>query len=377
VVTEPDIPGGPEAEDPLDRPGLKEQVPPGLDPRTQFNGDRPGPPAGYSQPPPPPYLRPSAYSPPAEKRGPVGNAYSLRGDPPRGRDPRAMFIERTGSLASAPGPAFVQDGEPSAQASEQQASALRGGQSPEGGRSRVRLRLTIAAAVLGLAGLVASIVGVAVQVLPRKFSAAQQHQIMAWQIASRWRIWPAGKIFPATIGYTDTATSFGAGPSGLPLDAHRAGIAPQSNCVTSIDRVLARVLERHGCTAVLRATYTDATGTFVVTLGVVVSRGTAPAPGTLPGGRGIRPGVKPVAFHGTLAARFGVRQRQLANAISYGPYLILYTAGYTDGRRRDQVAANPYIDSEMTSVASGIARAVGVRLGSPPPPPTCPGAPGC
>ncbi|HEV2450638.1 MAG TPA: hypothetical protein VGS62_01770 [Streptosporangiaceae bacterium] len=200
---------------------------------------------------------------------------------------------------------------------------------------------------------------------------------MAWQVASRWRIWPAGKTFPASIGYADSAAFFSSGPAGLPLDARRAGIAPQASCAESIDSALARVLERHGCTAVLRATYTDATGTFMITLGVVVSRGAAPAPGTLPGGRGLRPGVRPVAFAGTLAARFGIRQRQLANALAYGPYLILYTAGYTDGRRRDQVAANPYIASEMTSAAKGIAAAVGTRLGSPPPPPTCPGAPGC
>ena len=43
---------------------------------------------------------------------------------------------------------------------------------------------------------------------------------------------------------------------------------------------------------------------------------------------GLAPGVRPVAFPRTLAAGFGGRQRQLSGALGYGPYLVLYTAGY-------------------------------------------------
>ena len=61
-------------------------------------------------------------------------------------------------------------------------------------RSRRRRRgwrssLMIAVLVLGLAGLVASTVGIVVQLLPRQFTTAQQQQIMSWEIGSRWRTW--------------------------------------------------------------------------------------------------------------------------------------------------------------------------------------------
>jgi hypothetical protein len=236
--------------------------------------------------------------------------------------------------------------------------------------------LTVVAALLGVAGLIASAAGLATQIMPRRFSAAQQRQIMAWETAGRWRTWPAGKIFPAQLSYQLSNVQFGT-VYGLTLSAHRLGIAPQTTCQAGTDKALARMLDARGCEALLRATYTDATGTFVMTVGVAVMRGNAPPAASLPGGRGLRPTVKTVPVAHTLAAKFGDRQRQLAGAYSRGPYLVLYTVGYTDGRGYDQISLNPYADSEMTGLASGIAQSVGSALGAPPPSPTCPGAPGC
>jgi hypothetical protein len=181
---------------------------------------------------------------------------------------------------------------------------------------------------------------------------------MAWETAGRWRTGPAGKIFPAQLSYQLSNVQFGT-VYGLTLSAHRLGIAPQTTCQAGTDKALARMLDARGCEALLRATYTDATGTFVMTVGVAVMRG------------------KTVPVAHTLAAKFGDRQRQLAGAYSRGPYLVLYTVGYTDGRGYDQISLNPYADSEMTGLASGIAQSVGSALGAPPPSPTCPGAPGC
>ena len=236
--------------------------------------------------------------------------------------------------------------------------------------------LAIGAALLGVVGLAFSLIGVAGQALPRRFTAAQQQQIMSWQVASRWRTWPAGKIFPASVGYQLSWTLFG-GSSGLTLSARRVGIAPQSRCAAAVDPALARILDRRGCEAALRATYTDATGTFVVTLAVVIMRGPAPAAGSLPAGHGLPPGVRPVPFPGTLAARFGGHQRQVTGAVSRGPYLGLYAVGYTDGRQRERVSSNPYADSEMKDLGTGLARGVGQALGALPAVPRCPGAPGC
>ncbi len=234
----------------------------------------------------------------------------------------------------------------------------------------------IAAALLGVAGLAASLVGVAAQVLPRRFNSAEQQKIMSWEVAGRWRTWPAGKIFPASVGYQLPWTLFGTN-SGLTLSARRIGIAPQARCAAAVDTALARVLDRDGCEAVLRATYTDSTGSFVVTEGVAVMHDSAPAASSLPDGHGLPAGVRAVPFRGTLAARFGDRQRQISGAAGSGPYLILYTAGYADGRQRDRVASNPYASSEMKDLGTGLAHSIGQALGARPPVPQCPGAPGC
>ena len=205
------MPVGPEAEDPLDRSGMNETEPPGTNPRARLDSDAPArgalgwpaadqavprrypahpSPSGY-----PAFVRPGEYQAPAARNGQP----RLVGQPRLDGQPRV-------------------EGRPRAD-----------GQSRPDRRPRVPRGLAVAAA-LGVAGLVASLIGVAGQVLPRKFSATQQHQIMAWQVASRWRIWPAGKTFPASIGYTDSAAFFGSGTAGLTLHAHRAGIAAQSSC---------------------------------------------------------------------------------------------------------------------------------------------------
>ncbi len=258
------------------------------------------------------------------------------------------------------------------------AAAPRTGQPPVRHRTAPspRLWLMMAAALLGVAGLAVSLVGVAAQVLPRRFNGAEQQKIMSWEVASRWRTWPAGKIFPASVSYQLPWTLFGTN-SGLSLSARRIGIAPQSRCAAAVDTALARVLDRDGCEAVLRATYTDSTGSFVVTAAVAVMHDSRPAASSLPDGHGLPPGVRAVPFRSTLAARFGDHQRQISGAAGSGPYLILYTAGYADGRRRDRVASNPYASSEMKDLGTGLAHSIGQALGAHPPLPQCPGAPGC
>jgi hypothetical protein len=227
--------------------------------------------------------------------------------------------------------------------------------------------------------------GVVVGLLPRSFSATQKHEITAWEIGGRWRAWPAGRIFPATVRYRLPRSAL-ASLTGLTLTASRAGIAPAQTCRAATDPSLARVLLRHGCLAVLRASYGDATGSMAVTVGVVVFPTTAaelaaarayPPAHKLPDGTGLAPGVRPVRFRGTPASRFGARQRQLTWATSRGPYLILADAGYADGRPRVPESTDPYALTEMRSMASGVAGYIGASLAAQPPPPHCPGAPGC
>jgi hypothetical protein len=259
-------------------------------------------------------------------------------------------------------------------------SPAKNGRAPVGrGRGGWRLGVTLTALVIGLAGLVASATGVAGQVLPRRFSAAQAQQIVAWETAKRWRTMPAGKIFPASVTYQLPAYDLTPGNE-LPLVADRVGIAPQTTCAVGSDPAAARVLSARGCQAMLRATYADETDSLLVTVGVAVMPSAAAArsaAGRLSDSRQQPSGVRAAAFPDTLASTFDDQQRQLSQAVSSGPYLFLAAAGYADGRPQVPVSSDPYADEEMTSFADGVADVIETGLGSSPSPPRCPGAPGC
>jgi hypothetical protein len=253
-----------------------------------------------------------------------------------------------------------------------------------GGTSQVRPGrshpwLTRAALVLGVAGLAASVAGVAVQVMPRRFTGAEAEQITTWQMLGRWRSLAAGQIFPRTLGYDLPGYAF-SGTQDLHLTARRVGIARMAHCQSAVDAPAARVLVSQGCQVVLRATYVDATRSMVVTVGVAVLPTTSAASSAataLSASSGVRPGVVPVPFPHTIAARFYAPERQLTLATSGGPYLVLSAAGYADGRPRVRISTDRYIDTEMFSLANGVARAVEKPLAAAPPPPHCPGSPGC
>lgn len=241
--------------------------------------------------------------------------------------------------------------------------------------ARWRHRMLLAGLAAALAGLAVSVAAVAVHLLPRTFSVAQRQQIIGWEMGKRWRTWPAGRIFPAQIPYQIPAASLDSGTV-VRLDARRVGIARQASCQAATDPAAWRVLARHGCQAVLRATYQDSTGTFAVTVGVAVLPGLSQASSSghdLPPGSGVRA----VRFGRTLVAGFGDTARQLSAATAAGPYLIMSTAGYADGRHHVRESADPYDKDEMLSVANGISAWIGGRIGAAPAAPHCPGGPAC
>jgi hypothetical protein len=133
-----------------------------------------------------------------------------------------------------------------------------------------RRATALIALLVGLAGFGLSAAGLAIQLLPRQFTAAQRQQIVNWEIASRWQRLTAGQIFPASIRYQLSAAVLeDAAP--LNLAALRIGVAPQSGCGTGVTTAAAAaVLRRDGCQAVLRATYVDATRSYIMTVGVAV-----------------------------------------------------------------------------------------------------------
>ena len=254
---------------------------------------------------------------------------------------------------------------------------------------RGRRAAALIALVLGLVGFVISAIGVAVQILPREFSATQQQQIRSWETASRWQQLTAGQIFPPAVDYQLSAQVL-EDTAPLNLKAMRVSIATQSGCSTKVTTAaVAAVLQRDGCKAVLRATYTDSTHSYVMTVGVAVLPSDAAAnlayqslsAPRKTSGREARTAtqaatVLAIRYQGRAATMYNY-SRQLSGLTAGGPYLIMYAAGYADNRPHVSLTQDQYSDQEMTSLAWGVAQSVRSTLASAPPSPHCPGTPGC
>jgi len=236
---------------------------------------------------------------------------------------------------------------------------------------------------VGGVGLALSAVGAVDQGGPRKFTAKETQQITDWEYGKRWRTLPAGSIFPASVHYT-APEALDDDPS-LTLAAHRVGIAKQASCATAADPSAVAVLNRDGCSTMLRATYVDDTNSFVVTVGAAMLPTSAEAQtaartiGNAGHSGGLGATVHAVAFKGTPAGQFTDKQRQLSGVTSRGTYVVLYTVGYADSRQHQQISQDSYAKNEMTNEASGVADDVLSTLAAPVPPPHCPSAetPGC
>ena len=123
---------------------------------------------------------------------------------------------------------------------------------------------------------------------------------MAWEVSKRWRSLPAGDIFAPSVRYQLPASTV-ADLTGVDLQAARVGIAPQSTCAAGTDAAAAGVLDARGCQALLRATYTDESATYVLTVGVAVLPSAAQASAAqaaIAAGAGgyLDPGVHAVPF---------------------------------------------------------------------------------
>jgi hypothetical protein len=175
------------------------------------------------------------------------------------------------------------------------------------------------------------------------------------EIAARYRTWPAGRIFPASLPYT---------PDGAKATARRLGIAPDTRCASAVDAAAARTLDALRCRAVLRATYLDQSQGLAVTVGVVVlpdaPRARRAAESLTP--RGAVLGLRTLTFPGSLAERFTDKARQAAAVGHDGPYVVAATAGYADGRPR---RAHPQPD--LASLTRRLASAILTSLTKPVP----------
>ncbi|MET9348594.1 hypothetical protein [Streptomyces termitum] len=148
-----------------------------------------------------------------------------------------------------------------------------------------------------------------------------------------WHDAPVDTLFPRTL----TAPQAGPGPSARTWT--RVVVAPDAPCTAAslAPRLLAAVRPL-GCERVLRATYTDATATSVLTVGLVFTRADVAAQRALDGrklaaqlGQDVPPAL-PGA--GTVAAAFGPAQRAAwwATAPADLPVVVTAVSGFADGR---------------------------------------------
>jgi len=191
--------------------------------------------------------------------------------------------------------------------------------------------------------------------LVRKPTAAELSRAAATAVARRWQAWPAGKIFPASLPYVTNLE--------VPEHASRVGIDPANGCAAAVDATVAAVLRRYGCLGVLRANYLDQREGVVFTVGVVAFPGDRAAAAARSQLRAASTsGLRALAIPKTASAWFSDRARQAATMALSGPYIVLTTAGYSDGR---PAAATGERRPAAFAPASQLAGLVLVRLAAP------------
>ena len=234
------------------------------------------------------------------------------------------------------------------------------GTSPRPARAARHRGLVIALTALGgVCCLVAAVLAghAAIAQQTRRPTAAERAAAAAMAVARRWRTWPAGRIFPATLGYSTRLLNDDT--------ARRVGISPQHQCAAALDPALAGPARRDGCRAGLRASYVDELQGVVYTTGVLAFPNPAKAQAFgrgLPSARPPVTALRALAFPGTAAARFADDSRQTATARQAGPYVLLTVAGYADGR---PAAATSQYNSTAFAAAGSLAKAILAPLNRP------------
>ncbi|MER7953444.1 hypothetical protein [Streptomyces sp. NPDC096030] len=147
-----------------------------------------------------------------------------------------------------------------------------------------------------------------------------------------WHSVPVDTLFPRTL----------AGPKEGPGAADRTWtrivVAPDAPCTAAaLPKSVLTTLQPVGCDRVLRATYTDATASSVITVGLVFTQADPTATRSLATESAARLGadVPPaLSAPGTVAARFGAAQRAgwSTRALADLPVVVTAVSGFADGR---------------------------------------------
>ncbi|MFH9402852.1 hypothetical protein ACH4JS_24355 [Streptomyces sp. NPDC017638] len=173
-----------------------------------------------------------------------------------------------------------------------------------------------------------------------------------------WHSVPVDQLFPSSVQGT------GAGPGGADRTWTRIAVAPDGGCAHAFDPLLARALAPAGCRRLLRATYTDATQTYVTTVGLLFTKADPAAMAALAArfrderlDRRADLMPRPYAAAGTAAAGFGDRQRAswTLSVLTDAPVVAYAVTGWADGRVVD--APQPAADAVRAGAGTAPAQA--------------------
>ncbi|MGV9892699.1 hypothetical protein [Streptomyces sp. NPDC003395] len=156
--------------------------------------------------------------------------------------------------------------------------------------------------------------------------------------AGLWHNVPVDQLFPPTV------SGPGAGPGGADRTWTRVAVAPDGGCADAFDPLLRKALAPVGCGRLLRATYTDATQSYVTTVGLLFTKADPAGMRALntrfrTEALGTRPDLmpRPYAAADTPAAGFGDPQRAswTIHVLTDAPVVVYAVTGWADGRSVD------------------------------------------
>ncbi|MFI9830083.1 hypothetical protein ACIHIX_20600 [Streptomyces sp. NPDC051913] len=174
--------------------------------------------------------------------------------------------------------------------------------------------------------------------------------------AELWHSVPVDQLFPPTV------QGQGAGPGGADRTWTRIAVAADTGCKDAFDPLLQKALAPVGCSRLLRATYTDATQSYVTTVGLLFTKADVAGMTALDTrftkeGLGTRADLMPhgYAAKDTAAADFGGKQRAswTISVLTDAPVVVYAVSGWADGRTVDepQAAAAAMQSGATTAVA--------------------------
>ncbi|MFD8984002.1 hypothetical protein [Streptomyces sp. NPDC059564] len=184
------------------------------------------------------------------------------------------------------------------------------------------------------------------------------------EAASLWHTAPVDRLLPPLLDGPDS------GPGGADRRWTRIALAPDADCAAALNPEWRAALTATGCTRVLRATYTDATRSSLVTVGLVFTPADAAA---MDGLRGRLPAPPAYEYADSRRAAW------TASVVAGAPAVVYAVSAFADGRVLDApvpaeeatrqgatgVVAEAGLGHGATSVAGRVERSLGA-LAAPP-----------